>query len=206
MSDDRIAFLVLALSALAVVSFIAARDLVRAPPTPVASSTLAAAAPVAQVLPAARTAQVPQRAEVPRRKLLFPLRGYDRAQLRDNFEEGRGKRRHEALDIMAPRGTEVIAVDDGRVAKLFKSAAGGITVYQFDPAEKYAYYYAHLDGYAPGLAEGMSLKRGDLIGFVGSTGNAPASAPHLHFAVFELGSDRKWWKGKAVNPYDWLKE
>ena len=98
-----------------------------------------------------------------------------------------------------------MAVDDGRVAKLFKSAAGGLTVYQFDPQEKYAYYYAHLDGYAPGLTEGTLLKRGDLVGFVGSTGNAPQGAPHLHFAVFELGADRKWWRGKAINPYDWLK-
>src|SRR5687767_3856177 len=81
--------------------------------------------------------------------LLFPLKGYDRANLRDNFGELRGVRKHEALDIMAPRGTPVIAVEDGRVAKLFRSALGGITIYQFDPSERYAYYYAHLDRYAP---------------------------------------------------------
>lgn len=201
MSDDRIAFLVLALSALAVVSFLAARDLVRAPSsTQRAVGMVAVPSPVTEVVPAVTNAAVPPP------KLLFPLRGYDRARLRDNFDEARGKRRHEALDIMAPRGTHVVAVDDGRVARLFKSAAGGLTVYHIDPDEKYAYYYAHLDRYAPGLAEGMSVSRGDLIGFVGSTGNAPASAPHLHFAVFELGAERKWWKGKAVNPYDWLKE
>ena len=199
MTDDRIAFLVLALSALAVVSFLAARDLVHAQPTAVAASTIAATSPVAEVVPVAAKAPLPER------KLLFPLPGYDRRQLRDNFDEGRGKRRHEALDIMAPRGTPVVAVDDGRIAKLFKSAAGGLTVYQFDAEEKYAYYYAHLDGYAPGLAEGQRMKRGDPIGFVGSTGNAPASAPHLHFTVFELGPERQWWKGRAVNPYDWLK-
>ena len=198
MTDNRLAGLVLALASLAVVSFLAARDMVRAPATTVAVSTVATPS-----VPTAIVAVSESRA--PARKLLFPLRGYDRAMLRDNFDEGRGKRRHEALDIMAPRGTEVMAVDDGRVAKLFKSAAGGLTVYQFDSEEKYAYYYAHLDGYAPGLAEGARLKRGDLVGYVGSTGNAPAGAPHLHFAVFELGHERKWWKGKAVNPYTWLK-
>jgi murein DD-endopeptidase MepM/ murein hydrolase activator NlpD len=196
-SDNRLAGLVLALSVLAVVTFLAARDLARAPPTTVAARTVAAS-----LLPVSNAA-----ASLPPtdRKLLFPLNGYDRALLRDNFDEGRGKRRHEALDIMAPRGTPVVAVDDGRVAKLFNSAAGGLTVYQFDSTEKYAYYYAHLDRYASGLAEGAMLKRGDLLGYVGSTGNAPASAPHLHFTVFELGPDRKWWKGKAVNPYAWLR-
>lgn len=194
MTDNQLAGLVVALSSLAVVSFLAARDLARAQPIAVVEATTSQAA----IVP-------PAQVRAPQRQLLFPLRGYDRALLRDNFDEARGKRRHEALDIMAPRGTEVVAVEDGRVAKLFNSAAGGLTVYQFDSAEKYAYYYAHLDRYAPGLAEGMPLKRGDLVGYVGSTGNAPAGAPHLHFAAYELGHDRKWWKGKAVNPYTWLK-
>ena len=145
-------------------------------------------------------------AELAARRLEFPVRGLSAETLTDSFDERRGKAKHEALDIMARRGTPVLAVDDGRVVKLFRSVPGGITLYQFDAAETVAYYYAHLDGYAPGLAEGAAVKRGDLIGFVGSTGNAPASAPHLHFAVFELGAERKWWKGKAVNPYAWLKE
>ncbi|HXN16250.1 MAG TPA: M23 family metallopeptidase, partial [Usitatibacter sp.] len=102
--------------------------------------------------------------------LLIPVLGVDRARIRDNFEERRGGRRHEALDIMAARGTPVVAVDDGRVAKLFTSAAGGLTVYQFDPEEMFAYYYAHLDRYGESLREGMTLKRGDLVGYVGSTG------------------------------------
>jgi murein DD-endopeptidase MepM/ murein hydrolase activator NlpD len=138
------------------------------------------------------------------KNLLFPLKGYDRANLRDNFGEVRGTRKHEALDIMAPRGTPVVAVEDGRVAKLFRSAFGGITIYQFDPAERFAYYYAHLDRYAPGLAEGDAVKRGQVIGYVGSTGNAPAHAPHLHFTIFRLGQDKRWWKGEAVNPYPYL--
>lgn len=138
------------------------------------------------------------------RKLLIPVKGVERTALRDNFDEKRGGRRHEALDIMAPRGTPVYAVDRGPVAKLFKSEAGGLTVYQFDRDGKYAYYYAHLDRYAEGLAEGKPLERGDLVGYVGTSGNAPPNAPHLHFTIFRLGPDKKWWKGTAVNPYPYL--
>lgn len=141
------------------------------------------------------------------RRLLIPVAGIARKQLVDNFDETRGgKRRHDALDIMAPRGTPVFAVDDGRVAKLFKSAAGGLTIYQFDPGEQFTYYYAHLDAYEKGLVEGLIVKRGDVIGYVGSTGNAPAHAPHLHFTIFRLGPDKKWWKGQAMNPYPYLTE
>ena len=132
--------------------------------------------------------------------LAFPVKGYERA-LRDNFDERRGEAPHEALDIVAPRGTEVVAVDHGTVAKLFKSVPGGITIYQFDESGSLAYYYAHLDRYAPGLREGDPVKRGEVIGYVGSTGNARADAPHLHFTVFALGADRKWWKGAAINPH-----
>ena len=203
MSDNQLAGLILALATLAVVSFIAARDLARAPPTLVAASLLTQPTTTQEAPPVASVAPVEPAPRPPR--LLFPLRGQHAAALRDNFDEGRGKRRHHALDIMAPRGTEVVAVDDGRVAKIYRSAAGGLAVYQFDAEERYVYYYAHLDGYAPGLTEGMPLKRGDLLGYVGSTGNAPEHAPHLHFAAYELGHERKWWKGKAVNPYAWLK-
>ena len=107
---------------------------------------------------------------------------------------------------MAPRGTPVVAAGDGRVAKLFTSAAGGITLYQFDPEERFAYYYAHLDRYAEGIKEGLVLKRGDLVGYVGTSGNAPPNAPHLHFTIFRLGPDKKWWKGTAVNPFPFLDE
>lgn len=138
------------------------------------------------------------------RTLLFPVQGAAPSALRDNFDEGRGTRRHEALDIMAPRGTPVVAVDSGRIAKLFRSEAGGITLYQFDRDERYAYYYAHLDRYADGIAEGKWLQRGDTIGYVGSTGNARRDATHLHFTIFRLGADKKWWKGTPVNPYRYL--
>ena len=132
--------------------------------------------------------------------LAFPVKGYERA-LRDNFDEKRGRAPHEALDIMAPRGTPVVAVDGGTIAKLFRSVAGGITIYQFDETGRFAYYYAHLDRYETGLREGDTVKRGEVIGYVGSTGNARADAPHLHFTVFALGADRKWWKGVAINPH-----
>ena len=102
---------------------------------------------------------------------------------------------------MAPRGTPVLAVDSGTIRKLFTSKAGGFTVYQFDNDELYCYYYAHLDRYAEGLTEGKPVQRGDLIGYVGSSGNAKPDAPHLHFAIFLLGPGKRWWEGKAINPY-----
>lgn len=138
-----------------------------------------------------------------RRQLDVPVQGVSRSQLRDTFDERRagGLRRHEALDIMASRGTPVRAVEDGRVAKLFTSIAGGLTIYVFDPGEMFSYYYAHLDRYANGLHEGQQLRRGDVIGYVGSTGNAAEDAPHLHFAIFQLNADRKWWRGTPINPY-----
>jgi murein DD-endopeptidase MepM/ murein hydrolase activator NlpD len=138
------------------------------------------------------------------RKLAMPVKGVQPGAIRDNFEEGRGKRKHEAIDIFAPRGTPVVAVDDGRIAKLFTSVAGGLTVYQFDPSERFIYYYAHLDGYADELKEGIPVKRGELIGYVGTSGNAPKATPHLHFTIFRATPDKKWWKGEAINPYPFL--
>ena len=137
-------------------------------------------------------------------KPIIPVKGVRPEELRDNFEEGRGTRKHEAIDILAPRGTPVIAADDGEVAKLFTSKAGGITVYQYDTTGKYIYYYAHLDRYADGLKEGVKLRRGETLGYVGTTGNAPKGTPHLHFTIFRLGPERKWWKGTALNPYPLL--
>jgi len=135
-------------------------------------------------------------------ELTIPVQGITAAQLHDTFNEARSQGRvHEALDIMAPRGTPVIAVADGTVEKLFTSVPGGLTIYQFEPTGRYAYYYAHLDRYTDGLQEKQAIKRGDVIGYVGSTGNADPAAPHLHFAIFELGPERQWWKGTAINPY-----
>ena len=138
-------------------------------------------------------------------ELALPVAGVEAASLRQGFDEARGTgRRHEAIDILAPRGTAVYAAADGRVAKLFTSAAGGLTIYQFDPAEEYAFYYAHLDAYAPELTEGQLLARGQTIGYVGTTGNAPPGTPHLHFAIFRLGPEKRWWDGVAIDPYPLL--
>jgi len=133
-----------------------------------------------------------------------PIRGLTLANLRDMFAEAHNGHPHEAIDIMEPRGTPVRAVVSGTIRKLFLSKPGGNTIYQFDEMGVYCYYYAHLDGYAEGLREGMRVESGDVIGFVGSTGNADPGAPHLHFAIFELGPEKQWWKGKAVNPYPGL--
>jgi peptidoglycan LD-endopeptidase LytH len=137
-------------------------------------------------------------------RLTVPVVGVTKQNLRDTYNERRGSRLHEALDIPAPRGTQVVAAGDGRVVKLFRSVAGGLAVYQFDPSERFAYYYAHLDHYAQNLNEGMMLKRGDAIGAVGTSGNARDDSPHLHFAVFRLGPEKQWWKGSPINPFPLL--
>ena len=133
-----------------------------------------------------------------------PIRGLSLANLRNSFEEVHSGSRHEAIDILEPRGTPVRAVVPGTIRKLFLSKPGGRTIYLFDKLEQYSYYYAHLDSYAEGLREGMRVDCGDVIGFVGSTGNANPSTPHLHFAIFELGPEKQWWKGKAIDPYQAL--
>jgi murein DD-endopeptidase MepM/ murein hydrolase activator NlpD len=133
-----------------------------------------------------------------------PIRGLALANLRDTFEETHDGKRHEAIDILEPKGTPVRAVVSGTVRKLFLSKPGGNTIYQFDEMGVYCYYYAHLDGYVEGLQEGTQVQSGDVIGFVGSTGNASPDTPHLHFAIFELGPEKLWWQGKAVDPYPGL--
>ena len=175
-------------------------------PSPITSGTLTNTTPpsvVAIESPAIDALPTPAVAEGER--LLVPVQGILPKQLSDTFTQSRGEGRlHDAIDILAPRGTPVLAVADGRVAKLFTSKPGGLTLYQFDTDEKLAYYYAHLDAYAPTLVEGQRLHRGDVIGYVGSTGNASPEAPHLHFAIFILGADKKWWQGTAINPYPLL--
>jgi murein DD-endopeptidase MepM/ murein hydrolase activator NlpD len=138
------------------------------------------------------------------RRIIIPVQGVHPEDLRDNFSDTRGGHRHEATDIMAPRGTAVLAADDGSVVKLFLSKPGGLTVYQFDDSRTYCYYYAHLENYVPGLKEGTHLGKGDLLGYVGSTGNASPDAPHLHFAIFRLGPERHWWEGAPIDPYGFL--
>ncbi|MBH1433211.1 M23 family metallopeptidase [Stenotrophomonas maltophilia] len=138
--------------------------------------------------------------------LLLPVRGVLPSQLRDTFTDARSEGRvHDAIDIMADAGTPVLAVADGTVEKLFDSKRGGLTIYQFEPSGRWCYYYAHLQRYADGLAEKQVIRRGEVIGYVGSTGNASAEAPHLHFEVHVLGPEKQWWKGESINPYPLLK-
>ena len=137
--------------------------------------------------------------------LLLPVAGVRPGQLVDTYADARSEGRvHDAIDIMAPRGTPVLATSDGSVAKLFASERGGLTVYEFDPGATWVYYYAHLDRYADGLAEGRVLHRGDVVGYVGSTGNANPDAPHLHFEISRLGPEKHWWQATPVNPYPLL--
>ena len=151
-------------------------------------------------------APVPPRAEkIDDRDLDIPVEGVEDEELYDSFSAARGARTHHAIDIMAARGTPVLAAEDGTIKKLFDSKAGGLSIYQFDPSQAYCYYYAHLDSYAPSLKEGMPVKKGDVIGYVGSTGNAAEDAPHLHFAIFQLTSEKQWWKGEPINPYPILR-
>ena len=138
-------------------------------------------------------------------RLIIPVAGVRPDKLTDNYNDRRGgTRTHEALDIMAPRGTPVVAVADGRIVKLFNSRPGGLTVYEFDAGESVAYYYAHLDHYAAGLYEGKAVAQGEVIGYVGTTGNAPKNTPHLHFQVMRFVDARTWWNGPPFDPRPYL--
>ena len=140
------------------------------------------------------------------RELAIPVEGVRQDQLVRTFDDRRSSSRlHEAIDILAPTGTPVKAVEDGGIARLFYSKAGGITVYQFDPSEKYCYYYAHLDRYADGLNEGDRVRKGQVLGYVGTSGNAAKDTPHLHFAVFRLTAEKHWWEGTPIDPYSVLR-
>lgn len=137
--------------------------------------------------------------------LIIPVAGMSASRLTDTFRASRsGGRTHNAIDIMAPRGTPVIAAADGVVERLHLNGLGGITAYVRSDDGAWTYYYAHLDRYAPGLQQGQRIRRGDPIGFVGSTGNASASAPHLHFQISRMGPNDRWWQGTPINPYPLL--
>jgi peptidoglycan LD-endopeptidase LytH len=139
--------------------------------------------------------------------LTIPVKGVNAKDIQDTFRDARsGGRTHEATDILAPRGAPVVALDDGVIRKLFTSVRGGLTIYEFDPSETYCYYYAHLDRYAAGIKENMPVHHGDVIGYVGTTGDAPPDTPHLHLEITRLGPDKKWWQGTEINPYPLLKQ
>lgn len=178
------------------------------PPAPAEDATgrnEAARRPADAVRPAPRPTAGARRT-VSSAQLLVPVSGIAATALSDTYDDPRGGGRvHEALDIMAPAGTPVLATADGTIEKLFESDNGGLTIYQFDPTRTWCYYYAHLQRYAPGIEEGDTVRRGEVIGYVGSTGNANPAAPHLHFGVYLLGEQKRWWKGTPVNPYPLLR-
>ena len=148
----------------------------------------------------------PETIDLSARKLTIPVAGVPADKLVRSYHDSRtGQREHEAIDILAPMHTPVIAVEDGTIAKVFTSKAGGLTLYQFDPSQQYSYYYAHLDRYADGVKEGDRVYRGQVLGYVGISGNAPKNTPHLHFAVYRLSADKHWWEGTPIDPYDILR-
>jgi len=148
----------------------------------------------------------PEALDLTARRLTIPVSGFPADKLVRSYHEARrGQREHEAIDILAPRNTPVVAVEDGTIAKLFNSKAGGNTLYQFDPGKQYSYYYAHLERYADGIKEGDRVRRGQILGYVGTSGNAPKETPHLHFAVYRLTADKHWWEGTPIDPYDILR-
>lgn len=163
-----------------------------------AAQTTSPAAPAGAAAPAAAPALAPG--------LLIPVQGVKAASLVNTYDQARGQgRRHDAIDIMAPRGTPVLASSDGVVMKLFRSKRGGTTLYQMGPDRRTVYYYAHLDGYAPGIAEGQALRRGEVLGFVGNTGDAGPGNYHLHFEVSTTPDPRRYWGGVPQNPYPLLR-
>jgi murein DD-endopeptidase MepM/ murein hydrolase activator NlpD len=148
----------------------------------------------------------PEAMDLTARRLTIPVAGVPADKLVRSYHDSRsGQREHEAIDILAPRNTPVVAVEDGTVAKLFTSKAGGLTLYQFDPGQQYSYYYAHLERYADGIKEGDEVRRGQVVGYVGTSGNAPKDTPHLHFAVYRLTAEKHWWQGTPIDPYDILR-
>ena len=175
---------------------------------PASNSTVTASGDIATVDPArGPPVAIAEGVEVGPAGLAIPVQGIKPDQLSDTYTQARagGARSHDAIDIMADEGTPVLAAAGGTVEKLFFSpGGGGITVYVRSPDKRWAYYYAHLQGYAPGLKEGQKVRRGQLLGRVGHTGNANPAGPHLHFAINRMQAGEKWHEGTAINPYPLL--
>jgi len=144
-------------------------------------------------------------AELREKKLSFPIQGINPESIKGSFSEVRGNSLHHASDIAAPRNTPVLAAGDGKIGRLWLSKAGGNTIYEIDPSNKYSYYYAHLESYAPDLKEGALVKKGQIIGFVGTSGDAPPNCPHLHFSFSKLIHPGVWWPGASIDPYEVFK-
>lgn len=142
------------------------------------------------------------------RDLMVPVDGVKPSQLRDTYNAPRsGGRAHLALDVMSRKGTRVVAADAGTVRRIDTNPLGGRTVYMVDDAQRFVHYYAHLDRWAPGLKVGQRVRRGTLLGTVGTTGNSPANAPHLHYQLLRYRRDsRQWWSGDPVFPNPYMKK
>ena len=140
------------------------------------------------------------------RQIVMPVAGASISKVADSFDEARdgGERVHRAIDILAPRGTPILAADDGVILRMTTSSLGGISMFAVDPEHRVVYYYAHMDHYHPNMSAGRTLVRGDTIGFVGTTGNAPKDMPHLHFQIMLMPADGKYWIGEPINPYPLL--
>lgn len=174
-------------------------------PVIVSTKPTAGMAPIRASVPSALTEDVVLHLQS--RELMVPVAGVPRARIGDTFLAKRSAGRvHHALDIMAPKGTPVLSADDGRVIGLKRNALGGITVWATDPERKVVYYYAHLDRWRDGLADGQWLRRGEVVGYVGTTGNADARAPHLHFQLMLWRADGRYWDGVAVDPRPFFAE
>jgi murein DD-endopeptidase MepM/ murein hydrolase activator NlpD len=137
--------------------------------------------------------------------LIIPVAGVKPEQLIDTFDDARSEGRvHDAIDIMAPAETPVLAAADGKIVKLFQSERGGATIYQLNANQDLIFYYAHLSRYADGLAEGDLVRQGQIIAYVGDTGNAGAGNYHLHFSIAAVSDPKRYWEGTNINPYPLL--
>jgi murein DD-endopeptidase MepM/ murein hydrolase activator NlpD len=183
-------------------------DLTTRPDAPPATMDTLAGLDNADLIRHDRTAPpVPQESELRElaKRLTIPVAGVKAEELLDTFDDMRGRRKHEALDIPAPRGTPVLAATDGRVVRLYTSKRGGLMIYSTDSSERFILMYAHLDGYADRVSDGAPLRRGQVIGYVGTTGNAPPNLPHLHFAIARSTNVSRWWEGTPVDPLPLLR-
>ncbi len=173
-------------------------------PTPEPAATPVATAAIPE--PAPTPATEPTANFVGQVELIIPVAGVRADQLLDTYDDARSEGRlHDAIDIMAPAGTPVLAATSGKILRLFQSDKGGITIYQLSADEKTVYYYAHLQGYAPGLSEGNVVRQGDVIAYVGDTGNAGVGNYHLHFSIAAVSDPKRYWEGTNINPYPLLR-
>ncbi|HEY4307176.1 MAG TPA: M23 family metallopeptidase [Gemmatimonadaceae bacterium] len=170
-----------------------------------------APAPVVSTPPVAadvdpNAAALPDTGYLRSRHLVVPVAGANMAKVEDSYFEPRdgGDRTHRALDILAPRGTPILSADDGKILRMSNSSLGGITMYTVDPLNRIVYYYAHMDHYNNAMSAGRIIVRGDTLGFVGTTGNAPKDTPHLHFQIMRWPTDGKYWNGDPIDPFDFL--